>query len=65
MWKKPVILHLRLRTNEAQIVEMVQKFETELQQLNSKVEEIRSELIGLREDFQSELEKVNISCLSA
>ena len=47
-----------------QIVQMVQKFETDLQQLNSKVEEIRSELIGLREDFQSELKKVNRSCLS-
>ena len=65
MCKKRVFLHVSLRSNEAQIAQLVQKFETDFQQLNSKVEEIRSELFSLKDDFQAELSNVNRNCLSA
>ena len=65
MCKKRVFMHVSLRSNETQIVHLVKKFETDLQQVNSKVEEIRSELFSLKEDFQAELSNVNRSCLYA
>ena len=65
MCKKPVTLHLRLQTNEAHIVAMVQRFQKDLQELNAIVEENRAQLLGLKKEFQDELSKVNRNCLSA
>ena len=47
------------------IAELVKNLESELRPLNGTVDQIRSDLIGLRADFQSELSKVNQRCLSA